>query len=465
MAATPKPKIPKPKAAKPRVPKAKPYDPLSPLFPTLPAARGEAGRRADADVAAGMGAVNAEFGTPATIQHRYARQGADIGALSAALAKQLQGNQLATVNMAGAVPGLMQSAYGNATQGAAGAAIAAGGQAGSIPGQAQGLGLTAQLGANLANSLMGGVQAAQSRGTLDQKANLNAMGDALTERANEAMKIKSQRGSLQNTYLKDILDSDFQRGAAGDNSRLGYSSLGLDREKMLIGAQMDQANLDQRASSDAAKLAQDRAEFDWRRGLDQAKLKQAQQKIDLDLKKLEQQVAKGKIPAAQAKTRRRDAITRSATSLVRQLRSQTTTEGGSPATTRPTGQYKYTFTINWMEPGETAIDRPTPKNKPFTVTTTSPEEAKRQVEAAFGNLPQMTPNMVGDPVPVTEKVPAVAGTKGQKYTDDRIRGEVFNLYRAYGFPPDVARSWANRLVPGGGSGRSGPPVQADAGDR
>jgi hypothetical protein len=438
-------------APKPKV-KPKPYDPFAPMFPTLPAARQTAQQRANQDISAQLGALTPEQ----TIRNQGAQRGGDIDALSRALATQLEGNRQGLVGFGNNVQGLIGSAYGQAAQGANAAAIAAGGQAQMAP---QGVGVVGALTANTANALQGGVQAAQMRGNLDQQANLRALDAALAERAQQATAIKSQRGALTQQYLDSILESDLGRATAGENNRLAWTTLGYNQQNAQAGMALDQARLEQQAASDAAGLAQDQQEFQYRQALDAAKLQQAQQRIDLALKKfkLDQTPSAG---GGKDARKRRDTIVREANRMVQQLQKQQNT-ATTPASTRPTGQTEFTYGVSWLEPSDDPLAPPKPRSTNVKITAASAEEAQQKLQAQYANFGQSLQLTQTGATPQTEKIPG-SKTSERKFTDDQIRGQVFNLFRSYGMTAAQATTYANRLVPkkAGGSGGS-VPTQTD----
>src|SRR5690606_20428136 len=142
---------------------------------------------------------------------------------------------------------------------------------------------------------------------------------------------------LEQEALNDILDRSFQQAAAGDNSLLAWQSLGLDKLKAERDYELGQAKLRQDAAMDEANLALKRDSLQSLNAYRAAQLDQAKQRISIDLRKLDQQVQSGKMRQDQAAAKRRDAITRQATSLVQNLRKQTVKTGGGAGGEQPTG--------------------------------------------------------------------------------------------------------------------------------
>lgn len=437
----------KPKAK----PKAKPYDPYAPAYPTAAAMANAAGRRADQDIAG----LVASLPTEARLQGDSAAQRADLDALSQALSRQLQGNQLATVNMAGAVPTLATQAFGDATQGANSAIIGAGGQAvGGVP---KGLGVVAALGAQMSNALGGGVQAAQRQGQLDQQASIRSLDQALKDRAAKAFEIRAQRPKLVGDYLSGFQDDALQRAVARGNEELAYSTLGLNRDK----AQADALN-------DAQRLAQDQSQFDAKQASTAAKTADASRLAWAEYRR--KRDADRKRGTSTPDKERRDILLKAA-DLARTGRAGTTTveTPGSPESTRTTGQTKYSIVVSWMVPSTDGISPPVPGSKTMTITAPNWETARKQAESAYGQYAQVSASKTGE-TPVTEKVAAVPGTSQDKrvQTDDQVRGDVYNFLRLAGFSGAEAARYAKQIVPearASGGGSQGPPTQADAGDR
>jgi hypothetical protein len=292
------------------------------------------------------------------------------------------------------------------------------------------------------------VQAAAMRGTLDQTAARRELGDMLTERALKATEIRAQQPVLQNEAYNNILDRSFAQSAAGDNSLLAWESLGLDKTKATQDYQLGQSKLRQDAAMDEANLGLKRDSLTSLNAYRAAQLDQARQKIAIDLRKVEQAAAKGGLTQQAAGVKRRDAITKQATSLVQNLRKQTSAGAGD--STRQAGS-TFTYKVTWMEPSQDGISPPQPKSETISIDAADFATAEDKVRQAYGRYPQMQMTQTGEK-PKTETVPGAAKTRA--YTDDQIRGEIFRLYRSYGIPSNEATRLATRLVPKGGPARN-----------
>jgi hypothetical protein len=434
-----------PRPVAPRAPKPPvqtPYNPFAPMYTTLEAMQGAAQRQAQDQVNAGLGALPTEV----SLRQRNNQQVADIGELSAALNRMLTSNQQGAAASAAATPGLAAGAFGQATQGS-NAMLA---NLGAAPTGPQGLGVVGQMGADMAGALQGGVQAAAMRGTLDQTAARRELGDMLTERALKATEIRAQQPVLQNEAYNNILDRSFAQSAAGDNSLLAWESLGLDKTKATQDYQLGQSKLRQDAAMDAANLGLKRDSLTSLNAYRAAQIDQARQKIAIDLRKVEQAAAKGGLTQQAAEQKRRDAITKQATSLVQNLRKQTS--GGASGGTQQTGQTEYSFQVGWSTPPAFPGEPPKPGGDSVTITAASPEEAAQKAREAFAQYGESVRVTQTGATPITSKTPGAAKTRA--YTDDQIRGEIFKLYRSYNVPTAEARRRAMRLVPKGGPARN-----------
>lgn len=439
-----------PRPAAPRAPKPPaqtPFNPFQPMYPTIEGMQQAAQRQAIDAVNYGMAGVDREFGTPGQIRSRVMQRGADIGELGAALNRLLMSNQQAAAQGAAATPGLAQGAYNQATQGS-NAMLAS---LGAAPTAAQGLGVVGQMGGDVAAALQGGVQAAAQRTNLDQQANLRGLDELLRERAAAAFEVQSQRPTLENEFFNQIADRSFQQATAGDNSLLAWESLGLDKTQAQQDYMLGQAKLRQDAANDAANLDLKRDSLNSLNAYRQQQITNAKQRIDLDRRKWQQQVAQGKITAEAAKTKERGAMLREGQKLIRDLRAQMSETPGAAGGEQPTGQSNFTVTVSYMEPNPknppgSNIYPPTPKTTTTTVQAASWAEAQQKLQQTYGHYgPDVRFSNMGEE-PITRDVPGSAGGKQRAWTDDQIQGELYNLYRSYGLSAAEAGRLARQAL-------------------
>lgn len=385
-------------------------------------------------------AATADLTPDATLQRRSEAEQNQIRGLAAGLSNYLRDAQVSVANAAAAGPQVIQQRAAAVAQPVNAAMIGAGGQAAGAPTGA--MSFAALMGANAANALTGLAPAAMAQGTVDEGVERRTLADLL--RGNTQARTKARADSeLQRLDLLGKLDAEaLQQIAAEDQSRLAWTASGLDKQRLEQAYQLDQA-----------KLAQDRAGLAWDQQTDAARIAIMQQNADTAAARLAASIEKDRAKGVSTATSEKKKTVKEAQKLVNQWRSATTKmpgKPGSPGMDRPSGRSKYRVIVRWNDPPANAGDAPKPREANVEYTATSEEDAKRQAAAAYGMKPGYAIVMNGDPVPIMQTVDgvdAVAGGTKAKFSNDQVRGMLFNFLRASGWKVPEARNLAFRLVP------------------